>query len=106
VIPLLLTGPIFVLNMYFYPGGLAERGFEDRDRFLRWVARRRNILVPSLFVEKGLGFEEAEQKIVEAAEEHVEEVAESTQRTVVCPVCKKVLSLDAAADHEHLKVRA
>jgi branched-chain amino acid transport system permease protein len=105
VIPLLLTGPIFVLNMYFYPGGLAERGFEDRDRFLRRIARRRNIVVPSLFVEKGLGFEEAEQKIVEAAEEHVEEIAESTERTVACPVCKKVMSVDAAADHEHLKVR-
>jgi branched-chain amino acid transport system permease protein len=108
VIPLLLTGPIFVANMYFYPGGLAERGFADRDRFLRWVARRRNIVVPALFVEKGLGFEEAEQKIVEAAEQHVESAAtfEEAERTISCPVCKKVLTIDQAADHDHLKVRA
>lgn len=107
VIPLLLTGPIFVLNMYFYPGGLAERGFADRDRFLRWVARRRNIVVPALFVEKGLGFEEAEQKIVEAAEQHVESAStfEQAERTISCPVCKEVLTVDQAAEHEHLKVR-
>jgi branched-chain amino acid transport system permease protein len=107
VIPLLLTGPIFVANMYFYPGGLAERGFADRDRFLRWVARRRNILVPALFVEKGLGFDEAEQKIVEAAEEHVESATafDQTERTIKCPVCGDVLAVEEAAEHEHLKVR-
>lgn len=48
VIPLLLTGPLLVLNLYFNPGGLAEAVFGARDRFLRRVAQRHRIHVPAL----------------------------------------------------------
>jgi branched-chain amino acid transport system permease protein len=105
VIPLLLTGPLLVLNLFFYPGGLAERGFHDRDRFLRWVARRHKINVPSLIVERTLGFEEAEQKIVESAEERVEaSEGLAAERAIACPVCGEVLAVEVAADHPHFRV--
>jgi branched-chain amino acid transport system permease protein len=48
VIPLLVTGPLLVLNLYFSPGGLAESVFSTRDEWLRKVAARRGIVVPSL----------------------------------------------------------
>ena len=34
-VPLLLTGPLLILNLYQTPGGLAGYAFEERDKFLR-----------------------------------------------------------------------
>ena len=48
VIPLLLTGPLLILNLYVNPGGLAGWAFEKRDDWLRRVASRRRIHVPAL----------------------------------------------------------
>lgn len=48
VIPLLLTGPLLILNLYVNPGGLAGWAFEIRDDWLRRVAARRRIHVPAL----------------------------------------------------------
>jgi branched-chain amino acid transport system permease protein len=74
VVPLLLTGPLLVVNMYFYPGGSAEAGFQSRDRFLRWVANRRNLLVPSLIADRRVEAEvEARADIVASAEAHMRE---------------------------------
>ncbi|HTT85831.1 MAG TPA: hypothetical protein VMF60_00565, partial [Acidimicrobiales bacterium] len=47
-LPLLLTGPILLINAYFNPGGSAELGMQKRDDWLRRVARRRGIEVPAL----------------------------------------------------------
>jgi branched-chain amino acid transport system permease protein len=47
VLPLALTGPLLLINMYFYPGGSAQNGFATRDKWLRRLAIRRNIDVPS-----------------------------------------------------------
>src|SRR5205807_4908805 len=44
IVPLLLTGPLLVVDLYFYPGGSAEAGFQTRDKFLPWVAPRHNPL--------------------------------------------------------------
>ena len=48
VMPLLLTGPLLILNLYQNPGGLAGWVFAERDKWLRKVAARHNIHVPSL----------------------------------------------------------
>lgn len=48
VMPLLLTGPLLILNLYATPGGLAGWAFGLRDNWLRRVARRRGVHVPSL----------------------------------------------------------
>ena len=47
-LPLLLTGPILLINAYFNPGGSAEIGMQKRYDWLRWVARRRGTVVPAL----------------------------------------------------------
>lgn len=51
VLPLLLTGPLLVTSVLSYPAGMAEIGFKIRDLFLRRVAERRGLLVPSLIGE-------------------------------------------------------
>jgi branched-chain amino acid transport system permease protein len=45
---LLATGVGLMILLLFLPGGLAELGFRIRDAYLRWVAGRRGIHVPSL----------------------------------------------------------
>jgi branched-chain amino acid transport system permease protein len=105
IVPLILTGPLLVLNLYQYPGGSAEAGFNNRDRFLRWVARRHDILVPSLVADRRVE-EEGEKEIVEQAERHVEEVESFEavdEPTITCPTCGEVLTLSAALRHEHLQ---
>jgi branched-chain amino acid transport system permease protein len=76
VLPLLLTGPLLVLNLYFYPGGTAENGYKLRDTFLRRVAAKHDLLVPSLVADRLVEQEqEREADIVVTAEQHVLEVA-------------------------------
>jgi branched-chain amino acid transport system permease protein len=73
VMPLLLTGPLLVLNLYFNPGGLAESVFAARDRYLRKVAARRNIHVPSLVADRQV--EEHEAMALVDAERTIERMA-------------------------------
>jgi branched-chain amino acid transport system permease protein len=48
VMPLILTGPLLILNLYSNPGGLAGWAFGERDKWLRKLAIRHQIRVPSL----------------------------------------------------------
>ena len=48
VMPLLLTGPLLIVNLYLNPGGLAGWVFQERDKWLRRLAGKHNIHVPSL----------------------------------------------------------
>lgn len=52
VMPLLLTGPLLVANLWFNPGGLAGWVFAARDDWLRRLAVRGNIHVPSLLADR------------------------------------------------------
>ncbi len=70
VLPLLLTGPLLLASLYFYPGGSAQNGFDLRDRWLRRIAERRGILVPSLVADRRVD-ESAEAAVVLEAERHV-----------------------------------
>ena len=70
-IGLLVSAPGLLLVLLFLPGGLAEGFYRLRDRFLRRVALKHDILVPSLVADRRV--EEAlEESVVEHAEEHVE----------------------------------
>ncbi len=40
VVPLLITGPLLILNLYSNPGGLAGWAFAERDKWLRRLAAR------------------------------------------------------------------
>jgi branched-chain amino acid transport system permease protein len=47
-----LTGGGLLFVLYFLPGGLWQFVHRWRDRYLRWVADRRGLLVPSLVADK------------------------------------------------------
>ncbi len=49
---LLVTGPGLLLVLYVFPGGLSQITFGLRDRFLRRVAERHDLLVPSLVADR------------------------------------------------------
>lgn len=102
VIPLLLTGPLLILNLYFNPGGLAEQCFGARDKFLRKVAAKRGIHVPSLVADRLLE-EEQQRSIVQHAEEAAEHVDDAPPYS--CPACDAPLTLAELATHEHLRPR-
>ena len=49
---LLLTGTGLLVVLYALPGGFGQLFIAARDRYLRWVANRRDIIVPSLVADK------------------------------------------------------
>jgi hypothetical protein len=105
----LSTGVGVLVVLLFLPGGLAELFFTGRDNFLRWVANRHGILVPSLVADKRV--EEAEKQAqdsaIESAEQQVEQVGSFdlvSEPEILCPVCEEVLTLEQAAAHDHLQV--
>jgi ABC-type branched-subunit amino acid transport system permease subunit len=73
ILPLFLTGPLLVINMYFYPGGSAEWGFGIRDNWLRKIADRRQILVPSLLADRRVEPEGDDRDFMLEAEKHAAE---------------------------------
>ena len=52
VMPLLLTGPLLIFNLYTNPGGLAGWVFQERDKWLRRLAAKHDIHVPSLVADR------------------------------------------------------
>jgi len=105
-IPLLVVGPLLIVNLYFNPRGVAEGGFQLRDTFLRFLAKRRDILVPSLVADRRVVSPDEGRDAIARAEHHIEETgtfAAAGVARITCPVCGEVLSLEAAAEHEHLR---
>ena len=103
---LLLTGPGLILTLLISPGGFAQGGYEIRDKFLRRVADRRGLIVPSLFADRRIETGEGEQDVVSAAEHSVETVESfdvRSEASIVCPTCGELLTIDAAVEHEHLR---
>ena len=49
---LLITGTGLLLVLYALPGGFGQVLLALRDRYLRWVANRRDVLVPSLVADR------------------------------------------------------
>ena len=65
VVPLLITGPLLILNLYQSPGGLAGYAFEQRDRFLRRIAAKHGIHVPSLVADRRVVVDDDDDSIAE-----------------------------------------
>jgi branched-chain amino acid transport system permease protein len=78
ILPLFLTGPLLIANMYFYPGGSAEWGFGIRDNWLRKIAHRRGILVPSLLADRRVEPQGDDSEFVLEAEKHAAEAPVGT----------------------------
>jgi branched-chain amino acid transport system permease protein len=102
---LLITGPGLLLILVFLPGGFAQLGFGLRDRFLRRVASKRNIHVPSLVADRRVETGEGEEHVLEDAEHSVTEHESFAigARQIVCPVCDEHLTIEQAAEHDHLQ---
>jgi hypothetical protein len=63
----LVTGLGMILLLMLFPGGLGQITFGIRDKYLRFVANRRGVLVPSLVADKRV----VDDEIVEAVlDEH------------------------------------
>jgi branched-chain amino acid transport system permease protein len=104
-ISLLVTGPGLLVVLLFLPGGLAQGAYQVRDSFLRWVAERRAIVVPSLFADRRVETGAGETDVITRAEEHVDESDTFdvlAEPTIVCPVCTSSMPLSEAAGHPHL----
>jgi branched-chain amino acid transport system permease protein len=71
-ISLLVTGPGLLFILLFLPGGFAQAGYGVRDAYLRWVANRRGIHVPSLVADRRID----EDHVVSDAEQTVEAIEE------------------------------
>lgn len=64
---LLVTGLGMIALLLLFPGGLSQITFGIRDRYLRWVADRRGVLVPSLVADRRV----VDDEVVEAVlDEH------------------------------------
>jgi len=102
---LLVTGPGLLVVLLFLPGGLAQGFFSLRDRYLRWVAARHDLIVPSLIADvlRPEDAEVDEDSVITRAEEHAEEVEHG--EVLTCPVCGGSFSLVAALGHEHFQPR-
>ena len=107
-LPLILAGPGLIVTLVQYPSGNAEWGYKLRDRFLRWVANRHDLHVPSLVADRLVERDE-DRDAIAAAGAHYDtvRVAEHAPGPVLaCPVCGAVLDLAEAAQHDHLRVSA
>ena len=105
---LLVTGPGLLLVLLFLPGGLAQGFFTLRDHFLRWVADRHGLVVPSLIADLRVEQDEPtnldEDDLITRAEQHAEEVEHA--EVIVCPVCGDAFSPQGATRHEHFRPKS
>jgi branched-chain amino acid transport system permease protein len=58
-----LTGAVLLVVLYAFPGGIGQLLYDLRDRALRRIAKRREILVPSLVADKRSGAQHAENEV-------------------------------------------
>jgi branched-chain amino acid transport system permease protein len=102
---LLVTGPGLLLVLLFLPGGLAQGFFTLRDRYLRRLAAKYDIVVPSLIadlrVEDEVTNAPEDDSIITRAEEHAQEVEHA--EVIVCPVCHGAFTPRGALAHEHFQ---
>lgn len=77
LVDVLATGVGLMLLLLFFPGGLAEVGYRVRDHFLRWVAARHDIHVPSLVADS---LEDRGEPVTSAEPDDVVVVAERRAR--------------------------
>ena len=110
IIEFLTSGVGVVVILYFMPGGLAEGFYRIRDTFLRRVAAKHSIHVPSLVADSLVEREEqeaAEEILVGAEHGLFEGRTESTPvevELIGCPACGARIPVDEAQHHAHFKV--
>ena len=98
----LLTSSVgLLLLLLVIPGGLSEIAYRGRDGFLRWVAARNGIHVPSLVADSLQTREEP--SAIEAPTEPADP-APATE-LIGCPVCGARVPVAEARHHAHFALR-
>lgn len=115
LIELLTSGIGLIVLLLFLPGGLSEGFYRLRDGYLRRVADRRGIHVPSLVadslvdhdeqVEEDRSLDVAAARLAGTPSTVPEEDGEAPGdgNVIGCPVCGARLPVDEAQHHEHLQ---
>ncbi len=106
----LLTSSVGLLVLLLVvPGGLSEVFYRSRDNFLRWVANRHDVHVPSLVADSLVRAEEQPQDIIAGAERAVEAaellVGLEPLDLIGCPVCGANIPVVEAKDHDHFRIQ-
>jgi branched-chain amino acid transport system permease protein len=100
----LLTSSVgLLLLLLIIPGGLSEIAYRGRDSFLRWVAARNGIHVPSLVADSLQTGEEP--SAIEAITEPADERTDVAVELIGCPVCGARIPVAEAKHHAHFALR-
>ena len=105
----LLTSSVGLLFLLmFVPGGLSEIFFRSRDHYLRWVAKRHAIHVPSLVADSLVTKDDQPDDVIAQAEHTIEAGIEhlDDEPVIRCPACGEDVPVARARDHEHFQVKA
>ena len=125
-VQLFASGAGALLLLYVLPGGLSSVYYGIRDRLLKRIAARRGLLVPSLIADVRADSDKAPGGSGPRAKPETVQMDTTSDRnlgsislantiartsgvagedrTVRCPICDRVIPLQAAPDHEHLSV--
>jgi branched-chain amino acid transport system permease protein len=94
----LASGAGVLLLLWVLPGGLAQGFYTLRDGLLRWIAERRQIVVPSLVADVQV---EAESTVLENGGS--ERTPRRLAKAVACPVCGEAVPVAEVTAHEHFQ---
>jgi branched-chain amino acid transport system permease protein len=94
----LLTSSVGLLALLlFIPGGLSELFYTNRDSFLRWVAKRNGVHVPSLVADSLVTTGATDEHAISEAADH-----EAAPPDVIrCPQCDALVAMADVMQHEH-----
>jgi branched-chain amino acid transport system permease protein len=94
----LLTSSVGLLALLlFIPGGLSELFYTNRDAFLRWVAKRNGVHVPSLVADSLVTTGATDEHAISEAADH-----EAAPPDVIrCPQCDALVAMADVMQHEH-----
>lgn len=108
IVRLLTSSLGLLLLLNFVPGGLSEIGFRIRDQFLRWIAKRNDIHVPSLIADSLVTRADQPDDVIEKAEHTIEVGIDhlDDEPLVRCPACEEAVPVSAVREHEHFKLEA
>ena len=98
-IELLASGVGVLALLSFLPGGLAEAMYRVRDRWLRKVATRRDLVVPSLLADVRV-----DVTGVGGLTGQAPPLVEPPPDVIACPACGARIPIAEAARHEHFVV--
>jgi branched-chain amino acid transport system permease protein len=98
----LLTSSVgLLLLILFRPGGLSDIFYTNRDSFLRWVAKRNKLHVPSLVADSLVVETAATEHVITEAVEHEVHLDADVVR---CPQCGELVAIAAVSEHEHFQL--